>query len=423
MFRISISDPVALIKAQPEAGTTSTPFTFDASASYSISSRIKKYQRQIIDPKGNQIDVTNDKVIKKQFTVPGTYTIKLTITDTSNAISIDTLQLDIRSTPPIASFLVTPTTNLKYPSKFRIDANGTYDEDMRYGNDSLKYERTFSSPENVHLEQESTDKKEIIVSFAQPGTYKARLIATDTYGEQSRIEKDITVVSTLRPEIFVTPLVSSWGTEVTFLARTNKPTLFYEWDFGDGKKQQTQDPKTTYTYTKAGIYPVTLRVLTDTQEENSVTKNVFAGQKDLPLAARVVKSTKGDMELNQTSSCTTVSGVVTAYRVERYEQLILDAGDSRNLQGEMNNLNISFIPQNEDTYNRSFLNYKFSELGCQWIDIYVEDTAVGKSIKERIRFEVVNALPTMQNLILEFPQTNSQQQLGIGITTTSIADQ
>lgn len=423
-FRISISDPVAIIKAKPEAGTTSTQFVFDAGASYSISSKIKKYQWQVIDPNGNQLDLIDGKDIKQQYILPGTYTIKLTVTDTSNAISTDTFLLDVKSTPPVPSFIVTPTTNLKYPSKFRLDANSTYDEDIRYGNDSLTYARTFSSPDNVKLEQESDDKKEILVSFTNPGTYKARLVVTDSYGEQAVIEKDIEVVSTLRPEMFVTPLVSAWWTEVTFVGRTNKPVAFYEWDFGDGKKQQTQDPKITYTYDKAGIYQVTLRVLTDNQEENIVTKNVFAGQKDLPLVAWVVKSTKGNIELSPNSTCDTASGEVPAYRVERYEPLILDATDARNVKGEMNNLNVSFIPQNDEVYNKSVLNYRFAELGCQWIEVHAEDTTVGKSAKERIQFEVVNALPTMQNLVLGFPQaTNSQKQLWVGITTTSIVDE
>jgi PKD repeat protein len=89
------------------------------------------------------------------------------------------------------------------------------------------------------------------VTFNQPGVYKAHLTVTDKFGESRKIEKDIQVVSTLRPEMLVTPLVSPWGSEVTFFAKTNKSVVFYEWDFGDGRKQQTQDPKVTHTYAKA----------------------------------------------------------------------------------------------------------------------------------------------------------------------------
>jgi PKD repeat protein len=81
IFQISVSDPVAIIRAKPDVGTTSTPFIFDASASYSISSKVRKYQWQVFDPQGNQIHLIDAKELKQQFVVPGIYTIKLTVTD------------------------------------------------------------------------------------------------------------------------------------------------------------------------------------------------------------------------------------------------------------------------------------------------------------------------------------------------------
>jgi hypothetical protein len=38
------------------------------------------------------------------------------------------------------------------------------------------------------------------------------------------------------------------------------------------------------------------------------------------------------------------------------------------------------------------------------MDIYVEDKNVGKTQKETIWFDVQNALPTISNLVLDFPQ-------------------
>ncbi|MBO4517112.1 hypothetical protein J5751_06920 [bacterium] len=44
-----LTDPVAIIKANPETGTTSAKYTFDASSSYSVMSSIKLYTREIFD--------------------------------------------------------------------------------------------------------------------------------------------------------------------------------------------------------------------------------------------------------------------------------------------------------------------------------------------------------------------------------------
>jgi hypothetical protein len=69
-FSIVISDPVALIKQLPAEGNTSTLFSFDAGTSYSITSRIRLYTREIFDANGNKIETFQGKRIKRQFTKP-----------------------------------------------------------------------------------------------------------------------------------------------------------------------------------------------------------------------------------------------------------------------------------------------------------------------------------------------------------------
>ncbi len=423
-FQISVSDPVAIIKVKPEVWTTSTQFVFDASASYSISSKVRKYQWQVFDPQGNQISLLDAKELKQQFLVPGVYTIKLVVTDVGGATSTDTLDIQVGSTPPIPSFTITPTSELKYPSRFTLDAWGTIDDDTRNGWDALTYARTFSSPENIKMDTTDPESKSVVITVNEPGIYKAHLTVTDKFGESRKIEKEIKVVSTLRPEMIVTPLVSAWWSEVTFFAKTNKAVVFYERDFGDGKKQQTQEPKATHTYAKAWIYKVMLRVVNDKQEENVLTRQVFAWQKDAPLVAWVVKSSVGNVELTPAGSCETASWAVAAYVVDRYQQLLIDATESRTILGDNWWLRVSFHPQNDEIYSKMVLNYKFAELGCQWMDITVEDANAWKSTQERIWFDVHNALPTMQNLTLQFPQAKQQQQqVGVGLATTSLSDE
>lgn len=143
-YKISISDPVASIKIAPKDGSTSDTFTFDASSSYSLSSKIRNYQWLITDPNGNQVDILEAKDFKRKFTVPGTYTVKLTVTDVLGTSSYDTQQIYVSSTPPLPTFTIESTSDLKYPSQFILDAAGTFDEDVRNGADDLSYEWFFS---------------------------------------------------------------------------------------------------------------------------------------------------------------------------------------------------------------------------------------------------------------------------------------
>lgn len=68
---------------------------FDASASYSVSSKIRKYQWQVFDPTGNQINLLDAKELKQQFVVPGVYTIKLSVTDIGGSVSTDTMEMQV----------------------------------------------------------------------------------------------------------------------------------------------------------------------------------------------------------------------------------------------------------------------------------------------------------------------------------------
>jgi len=70
VFSIVIADPLALIRSNPENGNTSTTFSFDASSSYSLISKLRLYTREIFDPSGERIDTIQGKQISKRFSQP-----------------------------------------------------------------------------------------------------------------------------------------------------------------------------------------------------------------------------------------------------------------------------------------------------------------------------------------------------------------
>ncbi|MEI6774240.1 MAG: PKD domain-containing protein [bacterium] len=74
------------------------------------------------------------------------------------------------------------------------------------------------------------------------------------------ISKDIEVKSTLRPEIFVVPIATSWGNPMNFVVKSNQPILSYQWNFADMDTRTIQTDKISHSYKKSGIYKVILKV-------------------------------------------------------------------------------------------------------------------------------------------------------------------
>lgn len=73
-------------------------------------------------------------------------------------------------------------------------------------------------------------------------------------------------------------------------------------------------------------------------------------------------------------------------------------------------------------FEKSNVNYNFKELWCHYLDVTIQDTDSGKEVKERVWFEVRNNAPTLKNVTIEFPQSNTQSQgisLGAWLSATS----
>lgn len=416
-YKLSVSDPVASIRFQPDWWTTSDTYSFDASASYSLTSRVRTYQWEITDPAGQKIDVLESKQLKRKFTAPGNYTVKLTVTDELWNISYDTEQFYIGSTPPLPSFSVTSSTDLLYPSEFFLDAWASFDEDILNGNDQLTYYWSFAPSEWVEIiSQDDTDKK-ILATFNESGIYTAKLLVEDAYGEIAEIEKKIEVESSLRPELYISPIVAHRWDEMILNATVNKPVAFYEWNMWDGKKQSSNDPSISYTYEKAWVYTVSLNVVTQNGEENTVRQQVFMGQKDMPIIWYEVKKQNG-ARLQQDGMCQNASwDVVQAYEIDRYENISFDASDSLNTQGTTTDLWIILHPKNDEVYAKSTLNYNFPEIWCTYIDLFIEDKVTWKTANERVWFDVKNALPIIGNLVLDFPQPWWWTNVGVWAAT------
>lgn len=425
-FDLIASDPVAVIKQQPEKWTTSTIFLFDASPSYSVVSSLKLFTWEIFDQNGNKLETYQGKDIKQQFKKPGFYTVKLTVEDDLGQTNIDTIQVYVESTDPIPQFTVTPSSERLYPSKFLFDATISSDIDKTNGIDVLGYEWIFPEAANVNIVSTEENNGKIVVEFNAIGKFKYKLLVKDQYGKMGELEKEIEIKSVLRPEITVSPIAMSWGNPMTFTVRTNQPILAYDWNFNDGDQRTIQSDTITHLYKKTGIYKTKLKVSWPNETYNEVTKTVFVGEKDYPIAAYEVFD-KTNIILTQNEVCKEADlsaswgfAEYPAYQIDRYQEITVNPSISVNTKGEKTDLQFYFQPKNKEIYKQTTFTYKFDEVWCNYIDLTAEDSSIGKNNVTRIWFRVVNALPKLDNIVLFFPQYGNE--IGVGFNENQVRD-
>lgn len=406
-YKLIVSDPIATIKFTPEQWTTSNLYWFDASLSYSVESRIKTFKWTIFDPDWNNMDGFESKNFQKTFPKPGNYTVKLTVLDELWNTNDDQVKFYVESTPPVPQFKITPVLNREYPSEFILDAGASYDNDVMSNNDSLEYEWKFSNEWVVKIEKSYEKWKKILVAFEDKWDFKVKLIVKDRYWKVSEIEKEIKVESALRPKLTVNPTASIWGNTTYFNISSNKSIAFYEWDFWDGTTSQSRTSNTSHQYQKVWAYNIKIKAQTTWWDSNTVYWNVFVGQKGYPIAAYEI-SNWNDSISNPNEICVEKWDNWTldhqAYSIYRNQSFVIDTANSFNSKWEKWNLNIYFKPLNDETYNTPNLTYKFNEIGCSYVDLYVEDKIINKTDISRIWFKVKNAQPTINNILLAFPQ-------------------
>ncbi|HRX64256.1 MAG TPA: hypothetical protein P5060_04080, partial [Candidatus Absconditabacterales bacterium] len=90
------------------------------------------------------------------------------------------------------------------------------------------------------------------------------------------------------------------------------------------------------------------------------------------------------------------------------------------IKGENSDLSFYFQPRNGEIYKENNFKHSFDELGCQFVDMTVEDTSMGINDKARIWFKVYNALPILKNVVLFFPQYGNE--MGIGFNENYVKD-
>jgi PKD repeat protein len=222
------------------------------------------------------------------YDLPGTYIVKLDITNASGDQATVTQKDYITVEPPvipdplIPDFTGTPHSGISpLTVQFTDTSTGPVDQwgwDFGNGNTSTKQNPQYT--------------------YDLPGTYSVKLTISNASGEQASITKKdyITVESPiiadpLTPDFTATPVSGPAPLVVRFTDTSTGPVDLWEWDFGDGNTSSKQNPQ--YTYDLPGTYPVKLTISNASGEQASITKKDYITVNSAPSTSELIPNFTG----------------------------------------------------------------------------------------------------------------------------------
>jgi len=257
--------PVAVFTYSPSFPIAGETVSFDASDSYDVRRPIANYTWNFGD--GNVTTVTSP-ILTHVFTIEGSYTVSLTVTDTEGYTDNTTQIVNVRNYP-LASFTYSPS----YPIKSQ-DTTFNASASMPRGGVIVSYLWNFgdgTSPVN-------TTNPITTHVYAAVGVYNVTLTVTDSEGLTSTTSKTLKVRDYPTADFSWSPSSPTATYPITFNASVSKANsgviTGYTWYFGDGNVTTVTTPIITHTYSTANSYSVTLLVTNSEGLSSTVTKTV-----------------------------------------------------------------------------------------------------------------------------------------------------
>lgn len=308
--------PVPFVDANTLAGAAPLVVNFDGEKSFDIDGTVASYEWNF----GDYTNPRNISYLSKpeyRYTQPGTYYGSLKVTDNggrSNTRFFAVYVLAANNNPRPAEIIAVPTATSR-----------TFFFDSDYQN----IHAPVPSYYQIWDFGDSTPKVKganVSHTYANDGTYTVTLKVYDVRGGFQQIQKSLTVNSNQSaPNVFF--LASSnntkINTQISFVTQnpaTVSPTTTAIWDFGDGARYTGlhKDLLTAYyTYTKKGLYPVSLTVTDINGKSAQFTRYVVVQDTVLPIQATIMASAKSGLipfpvRLDAGES-TSSAGIITKY--------------------------------------------------------------------------------------------------------------
>lgn len=265
--------PKAIISAQTVVSANEN-FVLNAAESVDSDGKISDFSWILGD--GNS---SNGKSINHSYKTPKTYTVRLKVTDNSNAKnSTDETTLKIRvNSPPKANAGGNQITN---ESKVFFDGSKSYDSD----DEIVRYFWQFG---------DGTSKagREAQHVYENTGTYKVKLTVTDASNTTTSKDTDEIEVKINTPPLADAgnSQVVSFGEKVDFDASFSQDPdgkiIKFQWEVEQGVI--LNGDKVSYTYKMPGVYQVKLKVTDDKGAEDFHYTTVKVNSKPIPIFADI----------------------------------------------------------------------------------------------------------------------------------------
>ncbi|MBL7708779.1 MAG: PKD domain-containing protein [Chitinophagaceae bacterium] len=238
---------------------------------------------------------TTSGTIAYYYTVSGSYTIRLIITDVNGCQDTIIRNNYIRINGPLTNFSATNVAGCTGLTTIFNDLsttdglNNIVNWEWNFGDGVIQ---NFSSPPFQHI-------------YTVPGTYPVKLKITDAAGciDSITLNNLVTVTDPV-PDFVSADTLTCPGATVSFTNTSVATTFSSQWSFGDGNTSLLTSP--TNIYTAAGLYNVKLRIQDIYGCADSVTKNIYI-RVDTPFANFTASDTAGgctplEIQFTNTSS-------------------------------------------------------------------------------------------------------------------------
>ncbi|HKG70610.1 MAG TPA: PKD domain-containing protein [Nitrososphaeraceae archaeon] len=271
------------ITSEDTEGIAPATFEFEADVAGGMEPYTISWDYGDDNSSGEEEEEENDEDIEHTFDIAGTYTVGVSVTDSTGRTASDSMLIFVDEPPPLTAVdIISNGTEGIAPATFEFEA------DVTGGIEPYIYRWNFGDGSRTN-----DDDEDIEHTFDIAGIYNVSLIVIDSTGRAASDSMLIFVDEPPPPPPLILTQIIPSGTEgiapATFefeadVAGGTGPYT-YRWYFGDGTRENSDDETISHTFEEAGTYNVSLIVIDSTGRAISGSILIIVEAPPPPLTA------------------------------------------------------------------------------------------------------------------------------------------
>lgn len=379
--RVEVSSPTADIGASEYTAEIGETVTFDASASMTDNGAIEHYDWEI-SKDGSVLETKEGGGEEWSYTFesPGSYTITVTVTDSTGESNAASLSVVVVSSPPVP-LITYDIPDDTHPNRVILNASHSTDPDP--GDEELLtylWEINGTSGTDYDFVDGYDDTMEqTLVEFHAVGDWEVTLTASDPHDDD--LQQSASITETVEVDSILTLDISTVGSAYAILDSTtgqatvevsleSSTGVSYTVDWQDGGTAETipvtsvgTAQSVSHIYTQAGTYSITVKVYDSSGASNQKSHNLYIGNGTAPIP--IVSITVDD--LDQSSE-----GTIEGSRISTFK---FDASESVDASGKILSDKDAFkwtFGDGTQANGRSSVSKQYSDVGEYEVTLKVD---------------------------------------------------